>query len=112
MSKKVDIITPKIDTPELNFNDIEEMKKVEHEQLMIDEEEFEEVKFDLDQDEFDKGLKKGSYFAGILASMLTIGVPAELAVDVLINEETIAFNKSVRSKIDKENIIDEEMNRM
>lgn len=103
---------PKIDTPELNFNDIEEMKKVEHEQLMIEEEELEEVKFDLDQEEFDKGLKKGSYFAGILASMLTIGIPAELAVDVLINEETISFNKSVRMKIDKDNIIDEEMNRM
>lgn len=108
---KVDMNMAEIETPNIDFKDIEEMKKVEQEMKLAEEAE-ETVDFDLDEEEFNRGLKKGSYFAGILASMLTIGIPAELAVDVLINEETIAFNKNAMKKVEKENIIEEEINRM
>lgn len=108
---KVDMNIAEIETPNIDFKDIEEMKKVEQEMKLAEESE-ETVDFDLDEEEFNRGLKKGSYFAGILASMLTIGIPAELAVDVLINEETIAFNKNAIKKVEKDNIIEEEINRM
>lgn len=112
MAKFEDIKTVDIPVPEIDFKDIEEMKeKIQaDEQVVTEEGEFMEVP--LDEEEFSRGVKKGSYFAGIVSALMTIGVPAELAIDVLINEETIAFNKTLTDKKSKEEIIEEELNKM
>ena len=114
MAKFEDVKTLDIPVPEIDFKDIEEMKeKIQaDEQVVTEEEESEFMEVALDEEEFSRGVKKGSYFAGIVSALMTVGVPAELAIDVLINEETIAFNKTLSDKKSKEEIIEEELNKM
>ena len=113
MAKFEDVKTVDIPVPEIDFKDIEEMKeKIHADEQVVTEEESEFMEVALDEDEFARGVKKGSYFAGIVSALMTVGVPAELAIDVLINEETIAFNKTLSDKKSKDEIIEEELNKM
>ena len=113
MAKFEDVKTVDIPVPEIDFKDIEEMKeKIQADEQVVTEEESEFMEVSLDEEEFSRGVKKGSYFAGIVSALMTVGVPAELAIDVLINEETIAFNKTLTDKKSKEEIIEEELNKM
>ena len=66
-----------------------------------------EVAFD--EEEYDKGVKLGSFLAGMLAPILAIGIPHELAVDLVGNERTIAYNKDVIAFKNKSDIINEEI---
>lgn len=75
-----------------------------------DKEEAEEVvSVELEEEEFTRGIKAGSYYAGFLASLMTVGVPCELAVDVLINRETIEHNLKMSNSDKRESIIEEEI---
>ena len=119
MSKKksTDIKLDNVDLSALTYEQIEiDLPELERKDPLIDEfeEELEEAQIyvELNEDTLAKGVECGSYYAGFLASLLQVGVPAELAVDVLINHETIEHNLKMKKSDDKESIIEKALNGM
>lgn len=50
---------------------------------------------DYDQDEFTKGIKNGSYVAGLITALKNTGLTFEQCMDYVLNEQTIKFNLEV-----------------
>ena len=49
----------------------------------------------IDEDEFMRGVKTGSYMAGIFASLVSAGVPDTVAGEIAMNERGIEHNFAV-----------------
>lgn len=47
---------------------------------------------DYNQDEFSKGIKNGSYVAGLITSLKNAGLTFEQCMEYVLNEQTIKFN--------------------
>lgn len=106
-----------IETNEMKFDKVD-LTNIDFESIkatypVVPEEEAEEVEdgFDVefDDDEYTRGIKLGSYIAGIIAPILAIGIPVELAADMVINERTIAYNMEALKAKEKEEVLREEL---
>lgn len=49
----------------------------------------------VDADEFDKGVVKASYYAGIFQTLISAGMSADNAYEVVLNEHTSLYNKEL-----------------
>jgi methylaspartate ammonia-lyase len=49
----------------------------------------------VDTDEFDKGVVKASYYAGIFQTLVSAGMSADNAYEVVLNEHTSLYNKEL-----------------
>lgn len=79
----------------VNANEIvfspEEVEKVEETVEAVEEEELLMV----EETEFMRGVKTGSYMAGIFASLVSAGVPDTIAGEIAMNERGIEHNYAV-----------------